>query len=162
MKTKMKILFSIGALVLFGLFAMASFGPDTSTNTYVAIKDCKSEPAFSGNVTISISYKDKMGVPIPNATGRVYIWKQETTDDGTCMPSGFTSPLDEEIFTDAAGNFFINGYPYTFDNSEDLHRVELVIDKTALRTGCREVQVRKYGSSATFTFNCVGLRLNEL
>lgn len=163
MENKLKAYLSIASIIVFGLAAMASFGPDPSTNTSVAISDCMSMPPISGNVSITISYKDKNGIPIPEAPGIVYIWRQEVTTDGSCKVTALgLTPLHEDIYTDANGNFVINGYPWTFDEKEELHRVEVIIEKTALYTGCRSVQVRKYGSGATFVFNCVGLRFTDL
>jgi hypothetical protein len=116
---------------------------------------------MSGNVKITINYKDKNGVPIPEAPGIVYIWIQEVKAD-SCKVKGSGIPLFEEIYTDASGPFIISGYPYTFDEKEELIRVEVIIEKTALYAGCRKIQVKKYGTEATFVFDCVGLRFTDL
>src|SRR5687768_2354289 len=106
MKSKLKACLSITSIIMFGLAAMASFGPDASTNTTVPISDCMPMPELPGTVNVTITYRNKDGTPIPNNPGRIYVWQQFVETDGSCKPiAGSTIPFYEDVYTDASGTF---------------------------------------------------------
>lgn len=156
----MKFILSFVIIGLFLLAAMASFGPDDSTNTTVAISNCQSKPHVDGSILVKIHYTDKMGTPIPNITGSIFLTEQKVKPDTTCTFTSLTYSTD--VATDASGDFISSVYNYSFDNSEDLWRVEVNMPQTAFYTACKEVKVFKYGGDNIITFNCVVKRLNEL
>lgn len=160
MQNFVRSVFSFLIIGLFLMAALASFGPDESTNTTVAISNCQPKPHISGTMSVQIHYTDNMGTPIPNITGTIFLTEQKVKPDTTCTFSTFTFPID--VVTDASGSYFSTGYNYGFDNSEDLWRAEVNMPQTAFYTACKEVKVVKYGGEDLITFNCVVKRLNEL
>ena len=159
MENKVRSVFSLGMIVGFMFFAMATaFGPDQSTNTTVAIKDCMDKPPLSGNFVVFIHYKDKSGVPIPNATGTVFLTQQEVKPD-SCKFRAFT--YIQDLFTDGNGQFVTQGIFFEQKNSEDLWRVEVSIDKSAFFNGVKKVDVVKYPETSK-VISLVGLRLDDL
>ncbi|MEP6646988.1 MAG: hypothetical protein ABJC12_07855 [Saprospiraceae bacterium] len=150
-----------GLCIGFFIFiAFASVGPDGSTNTSVAISNCMHMPDFNGVITVNVTFKQKTGEPIFGANGRLYLVDQETNPNFPCeIFTGSTSQQD--FITNASGQYTFTGFQIHHNNSEDLVRVEVVIDKSSSYTGCRIVQVNKY-NNVLFNFNCVGLKLEEL
>ena len=159
MQYKLKPILSLITVCLFLIIAVASLGPDASTNTTVAISNCEAKPQFAGILTVDISYTNTEGQPISEAAGSIFINHQEVNSNDDCTATTFN--YVESLYTGPNGKYFYSGFEYFHDNSEDLHRIEVIIPKNALYTGCRQVQVQKY-NSATFNFVCVGKRLNEL
>jgi len=161
MQNNVKPVISLLTIGLFLLFALASFGPDASTNTTVAIKDCKPKPQVSGFLRVNISYKDKSGGdPIQGVGGRIFIANQTVIDEEDCEFETISST--HHFLTGSDGTYSYVGDEYFHDNAQDLHRIEIVFEKNAFFEEYRPpVQVEKY-NSATFHFNCVGKRLNAL
>lgn len=160
MQKRIKSLFSLITVIFFIGIGLASIGPDESTNTTVAIKDCEWKPEVEGVLEINVSFMNTLGEPIPEAGGEIFITHQQVNPGDECTFQGFTNALD--LYTGPDGKFsYVSPFEFKHDNSEDLYRVEINIPKTALYTGCKQVQVLKYGA-ATFNFNCIGKRLNEL
>jgi hypothetical protein len=114
----------------------------------------------NGFSNISISVKDKDGVPIQNAFVRIFISEQDVTDNTECKFTS-SSPLFEDRFTGVDGTTFYNDHNFTHNNSQDLTRVEVVFEKTAFYDEVRLIQVGKYGQNQ-YVFNIVVKRLNEL
>ena len=160
MRKRIKNLFSLVTVILFIGIGLASFGPDGSTNTSVAIKDCEWKPEVENVLRINVSFTNTLGEPIPEAGGEIFIMHQQVNPGDECTFQGFTDAID--LYTGPDGKFsYTSPFEHKHDNSEDLYRVEINIPNTALYTGCKQVQVLKY-SAATFNFNCIGKRLSDL
>jgi len=160
MRNKVKPVLSLFTMGLFLLFGLASFGPDGSTNTTVAIKNCEDKTPLSGTVTVVVQYVNLNGQPIANATGVVFVVVQNVKSDGTCT---FEARSEfHNLFTDANGRFSVSSLNYTFTNSQDLIRVEVSIDKNAEYIGNRQVRSHLYGVGGHFDFQLTGLRKDEL
>jgi hypothetical protein len=146
----------IGGFVLFA--TATALGPETSTNTTVAIKDCMEKPVVMNNFTVFVHYKEKSGAPIPGATGSVFITQQKVNPD-TCTFMAFA--YVDDLYTDGNGQFVTQGIPFVHNNSEDLWRVEVLIDMSENFNGGRKVEVVKYPGNSVI-ISMVGLRLNDL
>lgn len=160
MQNKLKPVFSLITIGLFLLLALASGGPDASTNTTVAITDCEPRFQAAGTLKATISVMNTEGEPIAGANVIIFIVHQEVKPPGDDCTFNRISSTDSAL-TGTDGTYTYNGSEYFHDNSHDLHRVEVVILQTPLRTGYKEVQVQYY-NSADFNFKCVVKRLNEL
>ncbi|HUR31486.1 MAG TPA: hypothetical protein VMZ69_08625 [Saprospiraceae bacterium] len=159
MDNKLRPIFSLVTMIIFLMLALGSFGPDQSTNTTVAIKDCEVKPPVSGTLRVNVHLQEKSGASIANATGTLFLTQQEVKPDETCTFTSFT--FVEPIATDNNGNWIYGNHPFTHDNSQDLWRAEVVITKTAIFTECRVVKVIYYPGSQ-INVKCVVKRLNEL
>jgi len=153
MQNKVKPVLSFIVIGIFLLIAIASFGPDTSTNTTVAIKDCEVKPAVQVQlkITIELDWEDGHN-PVTGAFGKLFIVHQKVNPDNTCT-FFVESQQTIDFITGQDGTFTFVGNTWTHDNSEDLIRVEVyrsgsVID---LYGPNREMAVRYY-SSGNFVF----------
>jgi len=158
MKNKLSSVFSLFIIGLFLLFAMASGGPDGSSNASVAISNCKEMPPVDVQLIVDISLKNKSGEPLNLVYGNLFVVNQAVKQD-TCAFEAF--PEELEFYTDMSGKYSHHGITITHKNSEDLYRVEVFIPKTALYDEIRTVQVKKY-DNAKFIFNLTAVRLSEL
>lgn len=159
-----KIIKHITCLICISVFILGAIaseiGPDASSNTTVAIKDCEVKPEVEGYVTINVSFTNTQGEPIPDVGGYIFIAHQQVNDNTECKFESFFQSLD--LYTGPDGKFsYTSPFEYNHDNSQDLYRVEVLIPKSTFYTGCKEVQVQKY-AVGTFNFHCVAKRLNEL
>lgn len=105
--------------------ALASFGPDASTNTTVAIKDCEEKPATQVKLEISVRFIwGESGLPVKQAFGSLFISHQKVINNEECTYTvDFVTIVD--YITDDEGNFNYVGPTWTHDNSQDLIRVEI-------------------------------------
>lgn len=158
-KRRLRPLFSTVAIGIFIFLAFASFGPDGSTNTMVAISNCESKPPITVQVRVSVYIKDSDGLGVPGATGRIYAVHQKINSDTSCT---FTHVTESGNFiTGNDGLFQFEGQTFMHDNSQDLFRVEIVTDdgqNPYFYFGERETQV-KYYDSGDFTFNFEAYRI---
>lgn len=143
---------SLATIGVFLLFAMASFGPDESTNTTVAIKDCEVKPPVSVTLKIEVSLQSNDNFPVEGAEGILFISHQKVNVNDECT---FSVDGQQQIsfVTNSQGKFNYTGSTWVHDNSEDLIRVELYLypHPTAGYFGDKRVQVTKY-ASGDFTF----------
>jgi hypothetical protein len=154
MKNSVRAMLSLGALVLFGIFAMASWG---STNTQVQVGQCKPKPSFSGQLTITITSKHEDGTPITNMVGKIFLVHQIIQDTTTCqhlIASTQTIPFN----TGMAANFQYVTQNFTHANEGDLWRIEVDIPPVAGRyKGHRRLVAAKY-SETTYLFDIYELQ----
>ncbi len=145
MKNKWKSLLSFLVIGLFMMMALASLGPDKSTNTTVAISNCQSRPAAQGHLVITIQITDQKGESI-GGSGKLFIVHQKVRSDTTCTYDVILSLVHE--FTVAYNDTYTyDGPDFIHDNSEDLFRVELILRATQLSDSYAEVKVIKYAQS---------------
>ena len=126
MEGKLKPLMSVISICIFLLLAAASVGPDGSTNTTVAIKDCESKPEYDGTFSIRIFMVDKLGNGIPDAKGTIYITHQKVKPDNTCTYTATFQTLN--FTTNIIGGYVYVGEVFIHDNINDLYRVEVFGD----------------------------------
>ena len=158
MRNQIRPLLSLVAIGLFLLLALASldFGPDKSTNTTVAIKDCEEKPAVNVTLRIDVSYQWTGGLDdlkfIPGAFGNISIVHQKVNADKTCTFYVESSQVIDFVCNDD-GVFTYEGPTWTHDNSEDLIRVELFGKENLIDfyPDHRKVKVLKY-DNANFDF----------
>ncbi len=137
----------------FLLFAIASFGPDGSTNTTVAIKDCEVKPPVSVTLKIEVGLLSNDNFPVQGAEGVLFISHQKVNANDECTYS-VGGQQQISFLTNSQGKFNYTGSTWVHDNSEDLIRVELYLypHPTAGFFGDKRVQVSKY-ESGDFQFN---------
>jgi hypothetical protein len=138
---------SIATIGLFLLFAMASFGPDGSTNTTVAIKDCEVKPPVSVTLKIEVGLLSFDNFPIEGAEGVLFISHQKVNANDECT---FAVDGQQQIsfVTNSQGKFNYTGSTWVHDNSEDLIRVEIYLYPHPSEgfVGYKDVEVKKYSS----------------
>lgn len=138
---------SMATIGVFVIMAMASFGPDGSTNTTVAIKNCEEKPPVNVTLKIHVELVSPPNVPVEGAEGVLFISHQKVNADDECT---FSVDGQQQIsfVTNSQGKFNYTGSTWVHDNSEDLIRVELYLypHPTAGFFGYKGVKVTKYAS----------------
>src|SRR5688572_14057582 len=148
MKNKMKPIYSLIAVFLFLTIALGSFGPDASTNTTVAPKNCKDTSTVAGQLLVKVSVEGWMGTIVPFSSGELFIVHQEAVQDG--CTANVLSSTRINFSTDKEGYYTYSGFNWTHNNLEDLIRVELELYDLSFGF-YREVIVYKY-DIPTFDF----------
>jgi hypothetical protein len=144
MKSKMKIILSIGVLALFGVFAMASFG---STNIEVQVTKCSAMPAFTGKLTVDVSFRHRDGTGIPNAVGTLFLVHQMIQDTTTCEHLVVSQEVINFV-TDIEGNYVYTSPNFTHSNEGDLWRTEVLIPRVeGVYKGGRKVSGALYNTT---------------
>ncbi len=157
MQNKLKSDFSILAIILFIIIGGVTF-PEKSTNTTVDASGCMDKPPVSGTVQVVVNHKDKSGAAIPFATGRLYITEQNIYDTQTCT---FSVVHDQFNFTTNVNGRFVYSKPFSHDNSKDLIRFQVSLDKTDIFNSYNAVKVAYY-STTNVTFNAISAKLEGL
>lgn len=155
-KAKMKQALTLISIGVFLMIALASLGPDGSTNTKVSIKDCMEKPAVQGKLRVDVTVLDTLGQPLGTGRMHIYIVHQKVKPDTSCtfdVIFGATHTVN----VPSNGHYVYEGNDYIHDNSEDLFRVEVSFTADGAPghafTLIREVQVKKYSNSDfQFTF----------
>ncbi len=144
----------LATIGVFLIMAMASFGPDASSNTTVAIKRCEEKPPVSLTLSISVTLKEEGSFPAIGEKGKLFISHQKVTNSEECIYAVESQEVID-FTTDASGSFHYTGSTWTHDNSEDLIRVELNVEGGILygHDGVKEVKVEKYGSGTFYFYN---------
>lgn len=147
MKIKFQHLASICLVSVFVFLAFASFGPDASTNTSVAIKDCEEQPPISGTFNIFVSLKLPAPDGIPKgvqAAGKIFIVRQKVNDNEACTYTSTSQTID--FTTSHNGEYSYTGMSYMHDNSQDLVRVEILVNGSVFEFHGphKEVRVHHY------------------
>ena len=159
MVNKLKPAFTLFSIGLFILFAVASFGPDNSTNTEIAINECLDKPEVSGILYVIIYHKDKSGAPIPFANGRLYIAHQKVLNPNVdCHYTVVPNQVD--FITDIDGKYTYS-IPFTHNCDKDLNRIQLAFDKTSSFTAVNQVKVAYYATTSII-FNAISQKLDDL
>src|SRR5687768_3735310 len=114
------------SIALFMILALAT-GPDGSTNTEVFIEECPSDQPTTGFVKVTVTYKNKAGMPI-DAHGNLFIVEQLVTDNVDCQ---FITITTVKFFdTGEDGKYtYQSSEQYLHDNLSDLFRVEVSMDR---------------------------------
>lgn len=128
MHYKMKFFLSLVAIIVFAVFAMASFGFG-STNTSVEIKKCKPKPEVSGTLKVYLYLHEDDGTPAAGANVRLFLNHQVITDTMDCKTNYSEQVLNLTMGSD--GRYLYNVQGYTHKNESDLWRAEVIYDKTA-------------------------------
>lgn len=108
------------AIGVFLLLATSSFGPDASTNTSVAIKDCKEQAPILGKLKVTINIDDTSY----NYTGRLIMSHQKVRPD-TCDYDIVWNVNQEILIARGTKIYVYDGPEWIHDNSEDLFRVQI-------------------------------------
>src|SRR5690242_7308956 len=149
-KNILKPIYSLIALALFLVFALASFGPDESSNATVAISNCNDQPGVTGELHVNVyfHFKQGQGAQIP---GSIFITHQKVKPDSCVFEVLYNETIAFE--TDMSGHYSYVGQVWFHDNSEDLFRVEVKIKTNqSIPFYYREVKVLKYANS-DFSFD---------
>ena len=156
---------SITAIFLFLFVALASLGPDASTNTTVALDPtkCEEKPLINSGFSVHLVHKDKVTkLPIPNAPGELF-WTFQKVVGTECKYH--VIKVDHLSFTtDAQGVFsYSSTATQMVDqlNAADLIRVEVRMDETLIYEGANAIGVAYYGPG-NFSFRTFSLRKNAL
>ena len=151
MQNLRKPILSLLVTILFMVCALASFGPDASTNTTTEISNCEEEDPTEVKLNVLITLHNKETSNPVDGDGRLFIVHQKVNPDDECKFSVIES-LIINFTTGFDGEFNYNGgTTWIHDNTEDLYRIEVEIFDDPFFTGYRKVQVGKY-SVDDFTF----------
>jgi hypothetical protein len=145
MQNKAKPILSMIAIGVFLIMAAASFGPDSSTNTTVAIKDCMDKAPFQGKLKVTIKVEDTSVY----VTGRLFISHQKVRQD-TCEFDVVWSANELIAIPNGSGMYVYEGIDFIHDNSEDLFRVQVHLSASD-GTFLDQTMVQKY-QTADFHF----------
>lgn len=160
MNSRKKIILSFGVIAVFTFIAIASIGPDGSTNTSVAIKDCEVKPPVNVKLNINIDVHWERvgggtGNPVEGAFGKLFIVHQKVNSNDDCTyVADYTETID--FVCDQSGDYSFSGNTWLHDNAKDLIRVECLLIASALDGygPQREVQVFTY-DKGSFGFSFI-------
>lgn len=155
MKDKLKVVFSLMAIIFFMLIALSSIifaFLEGSTNTTVKIGNCQEKPGASGTLEVTVTALDSLDNPLAGVKGDMFITHQKVRPDTCAFDVVFN--VRNAFTTGANGQATYTGPDWIHDNSEDLFRVE--VEWRNFPTGTypvppRQTIVKRYNES-TFSF----------